>query len=99
MPGLSVQGRQFRNFSCPELSFYQFHHYPQTDNIDTMIEHLYHHSLQTTYVSEKMRCTHQADMCNGRIGHQSFQIILPDSDQRSIDHPDHMPADVTISPH
>ena len=52
-PVLFVQARPAQKFSCTELSFYQFYHYPQPNNINTMIEHLYHHTLHTNFIFSK----------------------------------------------
>ncbi len=41
---------KLRNFSYTQLFFNQFNHNPQSNNINTMIEHLYHHSFQSQFV-------------------------------------------------
>ena len=37
-------------FSGSKLSFYQFNHDPQTNDINSVIEHLDHHTLHATFV-------------------------------------------------
>ena len=63
-----------------------------------MVEHLYHHPLHPALRRRKNSQAHQPHVRNRRIGNQPLQVILLDSHQRGIDHPDNTRARDSIAP-